>query len=195
MVLLARKSTDVRSYTVHICSSGQPLLVPPLVNIPLLIDLFWFSLGTAQAQDWLDLYSDAIHTYTPPNFCLSGSAVTSSRAFFCSRPLWQALNLTSTSFASCLRVHSYLFPDLCPLPQDDTSWNISIASGTCLGLAAKVVEDDIVPMVGGLRALVCVCVLACLCVFVAGTPLAGPLIGYSKALWQSTRNSGLTRAL
>jgi hypothetical protein len=33
--------------------------------------------------------------------------------------------------------------------QDDTTWNKSIAAGTCLGLAARVVQNDIVPMVGG----------------------------------------------
>eukprot|EP00195_Chlamydomonas_chlamydogama_P009742 CAMPEP_0202900576 /NCGR_PEP_ID=MMETSP1392-20130828/11916_1 /ASSEMBLY_ACC=CAM_ASM_000868 /TAXON_ID=225041 /ORGANISM="Chlamydomonas chlamydogama, Strain SAG 11-48b" /LENGTH=865 /DNA_ID=CAMNT_0049586993 /DNA_START=281 /DNA_END=2875 /DNA_ORIENTATION=+ len=31
--------------------------------------------------------------------------------------------------------------------QDDTGWNISMAAGTCLGLAARVVQDSIVPMV------------------------------------------------
>lgn len=31
--------------------------------------------------------------------------------------------------------------------QDDTTWNISVASGTCLGLAARVVQNDIVGMV------------------------------------------------
>jgi importin subunit beta-1 len=31
--------------------------------------------------------------------------------------------------------------------QDDTGWNISMAAGTCLGLAARVVRSDIVPLV------------------------------------------------
>ncbi len=33
--------------------------------------------------------------------------------------------------------------------QDDTGWNISMAAGTCLGLASRVVRGDIVPLVRG----------------------------------------------
>ena len=31
--------------------------------------------------------------------------------------------------------------------QDDAAWNVAVAAGTCLGLTARVVQDDIVPMV------------------------------------------------
>ena len=33
------------------------------------------------------------------------------------------------------------------LEQDDTGWNIATSAGTCLGLAARVVRNDIVPLV------------------------------------------------
>ena len=45
------------------------------------------------------------------------------------------------------------------LEQDDTGWNIATSAGTCLGLAARVVGGDIVPLVGaaGIRLLGCGC--------------------------------------
>mmetsp|Transcript_36758 Transcript_36758/g.92846 ORF Transcript_36758/g.92846 Transcript_36758/m.92846 type:complete len:881 (-) Transcript_36758:305-2947(-) len=62
-------------------------------------------------------------------------------------------DLPSHNFIKAAAPH--LVPDLLKLltkqeegqEQDDTTWNISIAAGTCLGLAARVVQNDIVPMV------------------------------------------------